>query len=79
MLSAQLVVQLILELGQCCVPMARDSNGGRLVLGGVRLDVMFEGVVVDVICTSSAHGIAPGLIGDGGVAGLSRTKAPLRN
>ena len=51
MLAAQLGVKVILELLEGRVRAARDGDGGGLVLGGVRLDVMFERVVVDVIWT----------------------------
>ena len=49
MLAAQLGVKVILELLEGRVRAARDGDGGGLVLGGVRPDVVFERVVVDVI------------------------------
>jgi hypothetical protein len=35
--------------------MARDHNGTGLVPGGVRFYVVFEGVVIDIICIDIEH------------------------
>ena len=53
MLAAQLGVKVILELLEGRVRAAGDGDSGGLVLGGVRLDVMFERVVVDFIWTKT--------------------------
>ena len=49
MLAAQLEVELIFDSEEGGVGMAEDSDGSRLVLCGVHLDVVLEGVVVNVI------------------------------
>lgn len=54
MLAAQLGVEVIFELAQGRVGPPGDGDGGGLVLGGVRLDVVLERVVVDVIYSSPA-------------------------
>ena len=50
MLLAELAVEVVLELAQWRVLVAGNGNRGRLVLGGVCLDVVLEGIVVDVVC-----------------------------
>ena len=79
-LAAQLRVEVILELGQRRVRAARDGDGGGLVLGGVRLDVVLERVVVDVICMQRASTGAPGsaaINAEGNHSQVAPTEAPL--
>ena len=49
MLPAQFIVEAAFKSAQGGVLMSRDRNCRRLVFGRVRLDVVLEGVVVDVI------------------------------
>lgn len=49
MLDAQLVIEIVLHLGQARVGLAGDCDGLGLVSGGLDLDEVFEGVVVDII------------------------------
>ena len=50
MLAAQLEEQLVLELAQRTVLVARYRNGTGLVSGRVGFDVVLERVVIDIIC-----------------------------
>lgn len=54
-LASELVVELVLEPAQGDVGVARDCDGIGLALGGVQLDLLFEGVVIDVIQAPSWH------------------------
>jgi hypothetical protein len=50
MLAAQLGVEIIFELVESVAAAAGNGDGGGgLVFGGVHLDVVLEGVVVDVV------------------------------
>ena len=49
MLAAQLEVQAILEFAQCCVLSAGDGDGRSLVASGVHLNLVLEGVVVQIV------------------------------
>lgn len=49
MLDAQLVVEIVLDLGQVRVGLAGDCDSLGLVSGGVDLDEVLEGIVVDII------------------------------
>lgn len=50
MLSAQLQVEAFLESVQCGILVARNSHGRSLVASGVDLDLMFERVVIEIVC-----------------------------
>lgn len=50
MLGTQLAVELVFDLGEVSVGLAGDGYCLGLVPGGVGLDEVLEGIVVDVIC-----------------------------
>lgn len=50
MLVAKLHIETVLKLGQVLVLVARNGHGGRLVAGGVDLDLVFQRVVIEVVC-----------------------------
>lgn len=52
MLPAQLLVEAGLEAAEVVVAAARDGHGAGLVAARVDLDLILEGVVVDVVCSS---------------------------
>ena len=51
MLGAEFVVELVFDLGEVSVGLAGDNYCLCLVPGGVGLDKVFQGIVVNVICT----------------------------
>lgn len=75
MLAVELGVQVVFKLAQGQVRVAGDGHGSGAAPGGVRLDLMLEGVVVEVVyrCTESAPGRG------GHVGSIVRTKAPFGN
>lgn len=49
MLAAELGIEIIFEFGQGSVWLARYGDCACLIFGGMHLNMVFEGVVVDII------------------------------
>ena len=56
-LSGKFEVECFLELLQIRVLVARDGNGRGLVLSGLSFDLVFEGVIVDVVDAPLRYGL----------------------
>ena len=56
-LPAELEVEGFLELAERGVLVARDGDGGGLVLGGLGLDLVLEGIIVDVVDAPLRYGL----------------------
>lgn len=49
-LPAEFQIEAVLKLAQGCILVTGDGEGGGLIPGRVRLDLVFQRVVVEVVC-----------------------------